>query len=256
MTEIRGIRVMGKVERIVIYTLLAVLTVATFTDLGPTQAKDKPGEATFKKVTIVDEKGRARITLRVLPDGPFIDLYDQNGKYRMALGVGGNTGFSVYDQNEKLRMALGVASDGNPAIGLLDQNGKPRIGLDLDPDGSKDLTFYDQDKKKRMTLGMTSDGTPTLFLIDQNEKLRIGLGVNSDGNATIGLFDQNAKIRMGLGVHFDGNAAIGLIDQNGKLRAALGNTKLEVPATEATEERPESSLAFFDNKEKVIWKAP
>lgn len=128
---------MGKAERLIIYTLLAVLVVATFTDLGPIHAKDKPGEGTFRKVTVVDEEGRARIVLGVgQDDGAWLTLRDKKGNARVILDYYADFGrFSFIHGSGKPRAFLRSFANGAELI-LYDEKSNQRIALSSSADGA------------------------------------------------------------------------------------------------------------------------
>ncbi|MGO9056096.1 MAG: hypothetical protein ACLQU2_01710 [Candidatus Binataceae bacterium] len=104
------------------------------------------------------------------------------------------------------------------------------------------ITFSDQ-SDPRVVLGIGRDGTPNLALFGRSEDAYLGPG-------ELTLLDQN-----GGGAHLD-SSRIRLFDRNGTLRNVLGSVGLETTATGATEETSLSSLTLFDNKGKVIWRAP
>ncbi len=124
--------------------------------------------------------------------------------------------------------------------------------------GAKDLvvgslTLVDQAGRTRGELAMVKD-MPMLRLFDQAGKSRALLYADKDGTA-LGLFDQAGKLRASLSVFKDG-PALELFDQKGADRVAIGNTGLETPKTDATENTGPSSVVLFDTKGKVLWRAP
>ena len=94
---------MIKLERLIIYPLLAVIALAAFLDLRPIQAQREPGEATFRKLTIVDQAGRPRIQLDMFEGHPRLELLDPNGKPRLALAfVEGQPGLGLADKKGRV----------------------------------------------------------------------------------------------------------------------------------------------------------
>jgi len=91
-----------------------------------------------QKFELVDEAGKMRAALAMLPSGAGLGLYDNDGK---------------------LRADLLLLSDGGPRLRLLDKEEKPRAGLMLLADGSPALVLYDKDGKARAGLLVSADGS-------------------------------------------------------------------------------------------------
>jgi len=97
------------------------------------------------------------------------------------------------------------------------------------------------------------------------EREKLFLGRKFDGvSAALSAFPKGTSsltLKHGLGGGLDfylhrRQSSFYLMDESGTTRAVLGHTKLEHPATGVAEERPVSSLVFFDKGAKVVWKAP
>jgi hypothetical protein len=76
-----------------------------------------------KRFEVVDDQGRSRALLSVLPDG--------------------SPGLTLYDGAGKQRAGLGLLPDGTPRLALHDAAGKQRAGLTVLPDGSPGLALFD-----------------------------------------------------------------------------------------------------------------
>ena len=92
-------------------------------------------------------------------------------------------------------------------------------------------------------------------VVDSNGAMRGIFDVLPDGNPGLVLVDKNGKTRASFSVLPDGSG-LGLFDKEGKLRAGLGAVELEAGRTGATTRTVAYSLTFYDQDERVIWKAP
>ncbi len=238
---------MGKAERLIIYTLLAVLVVATFTDLGQTQAKDKPGEATFSKE--INTKA--------------IHLVGQNNKIRASfyLGVHDSPQLVLYDKEGTNRFNFGLAPAGNPGMSFNDNNGQETISF-----GDSYIYLFKEGGHSTYISGshITLQGKGNALLIIEEGNLGTTIRsshISLDGGAGypstsiwsshISLDDKDGYART-----FIGRDYITLNDEEHNTRAVLGSTDLKVPKTGTVIKRSPSSLVLFDKEGKVIWKAP
>lgn len=262
-------------ERLIIYPLLALLALATLTDLRPTQAQREPGQATFSKLTIVDQRGQQKITLGVEEGRPVVGLYDPQGKPRATLWVDqqGDPVIGLADKNGKGRMGIRLA-DGVPLLTLRDEDAKARAMITM-IGGQPWLVFNDEDGRRRVTLRTTSEGgglevlggkqdslaglwvhrgEPNLAIVNQDTRAKAILAFVR-GEPTLALFNKKEHIAAELSV-LSGEPSLTLFDQDQKLRAVLGSIPLESTRTGIAQKRPVSSLVLFDEDGRVIWKVP
>ena len=137
---------------------------------------------------------------------------------------------------------------------LVDANGRTRAKLWVDHLlGQTSLSLYDQTGAARVSLAINY-GPALLMFFDKAGKVRVVLGDNS-GEPLVALYDKAETTRVGLSVGDDG-PRLRLYDKAGKMRAALGTVPLENTATGSTETRAESSLVLFNQRGRVLWKAP
>lgn len=173
-------------ERLIIYPLLAVIALAAFLDLRSTQDLKGVGEASLNKLTILDEKGRPRITLGSSPGGSYLRFTDGEGKMRIDLREFGEpglvfkgqkmrialvvaneaAGLAFHDQNGKERLAFGVLKEDAEMV-LRDRNGKQRITLDLNKE-EPGVLMYDRNGNPRMSL-LLLHGVPRLAFLDRDK---------------------------------------------------------------------------------------
>jgi hypothetical protein len=95
------------------------------------------------------------------------------------------------------------------------------------------------------------DGVWAQFLVSSDKSGYAGFDLRRDGQGTA--LDARGAIRMTLS---EGNPTLSLTDAEGKERAILGPVALKKTVTGIVEQRPASSLVFFDQSGKSIWKAP
>lgn len=220
-------------ERLVIYPMLAVLTIAMLFDLRPSEAQKEPGEATFRKLTIVDGRGQPAIVIGVINDAAVLGFVDQDMKPRMNFGlIKGAPGLRLLDLNGKTRIQLNFTDEsfglamfsnkerevaslgvvkGQPVLGL-SEKGNPRATMGLSNRGDPGIVLLHENGDPGVTLGLTEKGSG-LSIYDRNRKSRAAV-VLAKGNPGIFLSDTNGTIRMGLIVPSEG-PSIHLDDQTG-----------------------------------------
>jgi hypothetical protein len=134
---------------------------------------------------------------------------------------------------------------------LVDANGRTRAELGIDALGPF-LRLLDKAGNMRVTLD-TAGEVPAPAVHDKAGNMRADGYLL--GGPSLGLFDKAGKQRVTLGVVGDA-PGLSLYDTAGNLRAALGTVPLENTATGSTETRAESSLVLFNQRGRVLWKAP
>jgi hypothetical protein len=220
-------------ERLIVYPMLAVLTVAMLFDLRLSEAQKGPGDATFRRLTIVDSEGRPAIVIGVINEAAFLGFLDHNKNPRASFGLfNGDPGLKLLDPNGKTRIqlnfteesfGLGMFTDkerevagisvvkGRPVLGFLEE-GNPRVTMGLS-EGGPAISLLHQNGDPGVVLGLTEKGSG-LDISDRNRKMRANLAVVK-GNPGMFLSDTNGRIRMGL-ILPPAGPRIHLDDQNGK----------------------------------------
>lgn len=265
---------MIKLERLIIYPLLAVIALAAFLDLRPLQAQKEPGEAVFRKLTIVDEKGRPAIILGVsegeevlkgtgvrIGAGPEIKLFDEKGNEGISLSTIYSEGkaklklsprgVDLIDENGIARASLFLI-EGRPRLQLQDANMKSKVSL-IQHDGFSVLAFVDENGNVKASLQesslLLSGPSPSLSLSDEKSKMGISLGMIA-GSPSMSFRDQNGKERIGLWTYSSlagispPSPRLTLSDEKGEERVSLELQK------------GEPRLRLKDGLGNVRWSAP
>lgn len=94
------------------------------------------------------------------------------------------------------------------------------------------------------------------LLKDASGEIRAKLGFLPGRGPGLAILDNEWKTRIGLRVWADGTPRLTLFDKDGEPRALLGSTSLLTTRMGEVEQRPESSLVFFDKAGKAVWRAP
>lgn len=91
---------------------------------APAQAQaGTPEVIQARSFEVVDDEGRVRAALRIVPDGsPSLLFLDAHGKPRALLNTDpdGAAGLALYDAGGKPRALLSIFPDGTPVLGLFD----------------------------------------------------------------------------------------------------------------------------------------
>jgi hypothetical protein len=100
-----------------------------------------------KRLEIVDDKGKTRISLVALPKyGPLLQFSDDKGNHRAGLSLGAD-GPALWLEDETGRGRAGLIVDANgPGLRLFDEKSRERAGLTADADGA-DFALRDKDGK-------------------------------------------------------------------------------------------------------------
>ena len=79
------------------------------------------------RLQLFDDKGNARMYMRVYSGVPVVQLIDENGIPRLSLGLRYDDSpfISLSDVSGQTRASLQVGADDQPALTLFDENGKP-----------------------------------------------------------------------------------------------------------------------------------
>jgi hypothetical protein len=169
---------MSRLERFVVYPLLALLCVAVF---GPRLRLGLPAAFAGEPVPKVVEAQQFR-------------LVDSQGKERGSLSWGTEAawGLALRDKSGQVRVSLGLNGDESPMLSLVDKARKARIVLQAMDDGTALVLLSDPSGTRRIGLDVMADGTPGLAMVDKDEKMRARLDMDS-GEASITLIDKDGK---------------------------------------------------------------
>jgi len=106
-----------------------------------------------KRIVIVDDEGKARITLSSSSEQPSLSLFDKDGKARMRLSLGqGMPDIRLFDKSGKKGAGIAVTDLAGPQIYFADRAGKSRavMGYRRTEPGAIGYPFlhlYDEDGK-------------------------------------------------------------------------------------------------------------
>ncbi len=103
-----------------------------------------------------------------------------------------------------------------------------------------------------------------IIIRDKNKQIRVSISslgihvLNAEEVTSVfsdGITLGTRKLRLMVLSNTSTGPSLSLVDRQGNIRALLG-ASLEMTGTGVVTRRAESSLALFDQKEEVIWKAP
>jgi hypothetical protein len=180
--------------------ILALATVAGFIgsllaqNFGLAQAD--PSVASQKalvagELRLADESGRTRLLLTLVRDQPRLFMLDDNGEYRLEMGLG---------------------SSGEPHIWLRDQEGAAKVQVALTGKGLPSFTLADQRGRDRAVLALSQEGEPTLILRDPAGKDRVALW-RDQKSAGLALADETGKPIAALSSQEKGKPSLSYFDK-------------------------------------------
>lgn len=143
-------------------TVFAVALLGGFS--GTWLASPTPAVANSLKVMEVEELrltdhlGRTRLLLTLLRDKPRLFMLDDDGEYRLEMGLG---------------------MEGEPHLWLRDQDGAAKIQVSLTPTGRPAFRLLDQKARERATLALSEAGDPTMILRNHKGQDRLALWQDS-----------------------------------------------------------------------------
>ncbi|MDR2198960.1 MAG: hypothetical protein LBR53_05810 [Deltaproteobacteria bacterium] len=138
------------------------------------------------ELRLADEQGRSRLVIALVLGKPRILMLDEQGQYRLELGLG---------------------NSGEPRVWLRDQDGASKAQVALTPQGIPSFTLADQKGRDRAILALTKGGEPTFVLKDQNgaDRVAVWRGERDEG---VALADGSGKAIAYLSVEDGGIPAL------------------------------------------------
>jgi hypothetical protein len=139
-------------------SLCFLIAFAGFVALALLGARTAPTSETIeaRKIVLVDEAGKPRMTMAVTALGPSLVFSSDAGVPKMFMGVGGGPGNSdglflnFRGENGLPRLTMGVLADGDgtelPYLTLSDKRGLAMLRLELDSEAKPRLSFYGHDQ--------------------------------------------------------------------------------------------------------------
>lgn len=176
-------------------------------------------------------------------------------RYRVALMVmslfvvAGVVGPSIADATKTPGIVTAKAFE------VVDSSGHLLAALSPTPSAQVALSIYGKAGTLGASLGATAEGRSFLNLYAPGTER--GVGLETDNKSAMIFIAGNAgKPRATLSLVGHDETALVLSDRAGRDRAVLGNEDLKNQVTDSTEHRPLSSLVLFNQKGRVVWKAP
>jgi hypothetical protein len=158
--------------------------------LGPAQAAGSPQPSQKALVAgelrLADETGRTRLLLTLVRDKPRLFMLDDNGEYRLEMGLG---------------------ASGEPHIWLRDSEGASKVQVALTGRGLPSFTLADQKGRDRAVLALSQEGEPALILRDPAGKDRVALWRDNKGEG-LALADDTGKPIAALSAEDKGKPAL------------------------------------------------
>ena len=127
---------------------MLVLAIALIAMIAWSVAQATRGELTLRRLTIVDDEGKARIVAATGPEG--------------------DADLSHYDTNGKLRISAGTHPEGDANVQHFDPDGRQRINLGTGPAGKIVRDDDDRDEKERIGAFRFPDGYSGIALRSSN----------------------------------------------------------------------------------------
>ena len=243
--------------------LAAAILAAAGLLLAPSAPKKEsiPKVLKAREVQVVDDRGVARITMKIEANGdPALSIAGTKGSgVRLALAQDRPI-LSLSDET-RVRAVLEVGKD-EAALDLDDAEGRRTARLEAGP--AAGLLFGDSrlaGVEASLTLG---DRGPSVSLSAPGDAgdASVTLLASPASGPLIAASKGLAAAR--LDVSYQGDPSVTISDSEGRDRAVLGVTRLEVERKKRGKvvEKQEkqrtdpSSLVLFDREETVVWKAP
>lgn len=153
-----------------------------------------PALITATELRLVDETGRTKALLSILRGKPRLILIDDNGEFRMELGLGtaGEPAVVMRDRDGKVRSQLHLATSGQPGFRLSDGSGRVRANLGLGSEGTPGLIFSDDAGKDRLALWQEKDELG-LAMADADGRPRSGLTIKKNERPALVFYDRDGK---------------------------------------------------------------
>lgn len=169
--ELRSVRRSVRHQRLGIAGMAVLL--ATLALGGSGQPERQFDELRVKRLLVVDDQGKLRISALTYPDG--------------------KAGVTWLDRNERLRMVAMTSPDGDASMSWLDIDGETRIAASTLPNGNASIAWLDRAGRTRIGASTLSNGDAGLLWFDTHERTRIKAATQAAGAITLPTIDQDGK---------------------------------------------------------------
>ncbi|MDR1050066.1 MAG: hypothetical protein LBP95_03110 [Deltaproteobacteria bacterium] len=144
---------------------------------APAQAQ-APSILAAGEIRLTDDGGRTRLLLTLVRGKPRLFMLDNNGEYRLEMGLG---------------------ESGEPHVWLRDADGAAKVQVALTGRGLPSFTLADQKGRERAVMALSQAGDPTFIMRDPAGKDRVALWRDGKGEG-LALADQKGQARLALAV--------------------------------------------------------
>lgn len=145
------------------------------------------GEVRAHKFSLIDGSGRTHLELSEFQKDRYgLTLFDSAGRARMALKIepDGSPRLSLAAESGQALADLLVFREA-PRLTFANAAGVDFFSLSLEMDGSSRLSLADQYGRPRAILGASEDGSPSLVMADRYGRPRAELGVSAESSSLV-----------------------------------------------------------------------
>jgi hypothetical protein len=149
------------------------------------------------ELRLTDESGRTRLLLTLVRDKPRLFMLDDDGEYRLEMGLGdvGEPHVWLRDREGAAKAQVALTGKGLPSFALADQRGRDRAVLALSQDGEPTLILRDAGGKDRVAL-WRDDKSEGLALADETGKPVAALSVPEKGEPSVSYYKKGKAYQV------------------------------------------------------------
>ncbi|MDR0355164.1 MAG: hypothetical protein LBJ64_05460 [Deltaproteobacteria bacterium] len=136
-----------------------------------TAKAEDPSFLATSELRLTDDQGRTRLLLTMVRNKPRLFMLDNNGEYRLEMGLG---------------------ETGEPHVWLRDSDGAAKVQVSLTGKGLPSFTLADQKGRERAVMALSQSGEPTFLMRDPQGHDRVALWRDSKGEG-LALADQKGQ---------------------------------------------------------------
>ncbi len=189
---------------------VALMAAIGFSGLLFGQAVRPGGSMTLDELIIQDSQGRRRIRMYTRKGDARLELYDKQGKLRIAsIAAADNRAAIVqYDAHSQERIVHGTGSaerNSRASVEHYDAQGNPRVAVYTQGSSRSGIDLYDAKQKKRLA-AVTQGSESGFFGYDLLGKLRFNFITNQRGDAGLIFKDPAGRNCITVGTNVEGEA--------------------------------------------------
>ncbi|MGH8856752.1 MAG: hypothetical protein ACREXG_01785 [Polaromonas sp.] len=248
--------------------VLSIIVLGAAAVMG--QALRGPTALEAQKFVLKDSSGRVRGVWGA-QDPPYptdqvsarygLHLYAADGRKIGAWGERlGSTG-SVLELHDQRTASAAYLSAGSAQIGTGEHAFRAAASLDLTAtEETREASEHrGAELRRKLAAAKTPEETDEILRAASSYGVHARLNAFTKGTSELYIKrgrSLDSRGAVNLSVTKEGQPALMLQDEDGIMRSTLGETALKRPDSGAIEQRPVSSLVFFNKHGQVIWKAP